>query len=844
MDTLSSTGLAASWAGDRGRPEALVGSAPQGPFRIDLATDGPHVLVGGTTGSGKSELLQALVTGLAVSNRPDDLAFVLVDYKGGSAFSDCARLPHTVGLVTDLDAVLTARALTSLDAEMKRRERLLAEAGAKDLDGYRRAASVRRQLPSLGRLVIVVDEFKALADEFPDFVSGLVRVAALGRSLGLHLVLATQRPAGIVSADMRANISLRVALRVRDRSDSTDVIDSPDAAGLDPRAPGRACVRAGDHALTTVQAAHLGRPLRHLSSSPERTRAVRRDLLAEACFPPPGDRTAGSTTATELEAVVDAVIATARTLDITPVPAPWLPPLPLTLPAAELVDDAVGGDLPGSTGVPIGLVDLPADQRREQYVWRLGDGQHLGLAGGPRSGRSTTLVSLALGLAQRVSPADVHVHVLQGVAGPCSALHHLPHVGTVTDATDPAVCRRLIDRLGRLVDGHEARPRHTVVLVDGWESLEEALSVVDHGATVDALHRLLRDGASAGVQFVAAGGRAVVSGRLPGLLARRLVLHLPDPLDLTLAGVSPAQAAAARPTGRAVDVLTGHEVQLAHPGPDPSPRETTDAVVRAADGMERGGSASARPWRIRALPDRVEAAPSLGGRDDLVIGVGGDESGPLSVPLSSVDRLLVAGPSRSGRSSALVTIGEALRARGRSVLTVCPRRSPVSIWALTHGLPALSHHDAAELVAARRLDPDLCILVDDAESVDGSPVEPALLEAARLVENTDGFIAVSADLARANAAFRGLVPEISRTGCAVLLQPASPTDGDVVGARLDVPVGRRPGRGYLVLDGVAEPVQVGLVGALGTPSTASTVSTVSAGGSDIPAAALASTTPT
>ncbi len=167
------------------------------------------MLVGGTTGSGKSELLQALVTGLAVTNRPDELGFVLVDYKGGSAFSDCARLPHTVGLVTDLDAHLTARALTSLDAEMKRRERLFAQASApRTSTTTAAAASVCRELPPLARLVIVVDEFKALADEFPDFIDGLVRVAALGRSLGLHLVLATQRPAGIVSADMRANVAL------------------------------------------------------------------------------------------------------------------------------------------------------------------------------------------------------------------------------------------------------------------------------------------------------------------------------------------------------------------------------------------------------------------------------------------------------------------------------------------------------------------------------------------------------------------------------------------------------------------------------------------------------------
>ncbi|GAB3875443.1 FtsK/SpoIIIE domain-containing protein [Terrabacter terrigena] len=822
VDVVTTEGLAASWADGSGRPTALVGRTPQGPLRLDIAVDGPHVLVGGTTGSGKSELLQALVAGLAVNNPPDGLAFVLVDYKGGSAFSDCARLPHTVGLVTDLDAVLTARALTSLDAEMKRRERLLAEAGVKDLDDYRRAASVRRELPPLARLVIVVDEFKALADEFPDFVSGLVRVAALGRSMGLHLVLATQRPAGIVSADMRANLALRIALRVRDRSDSVDVIDAPDAATLDPRTPGRACLRAGDNALTALQTAYLGGPLRDPRTPAGRTSVMPRDLLSEARSRATARDPSGATERSELAAVVDTAITTAGRLGATPPAPPWLPPLPSTLSVAELVAYLAAGASAGqarSGGVPLGLVDVPARQQREVLAWHPGDGQHLGLAGGPRSGRSTTLVTLALGLARLHPPSDVHVHVLQGMAGPCSALHHLPHVGTLAEATDPALCRRLVDRLARLLDGDESRPRHTVVLVDGWESLEEALSAIDHGATLDTLHRLLRDGPSAGVQFVVAGGRAVVSGRLPGLLSRRLVLHLPDPLDLTLAGVTAAGAPTQRPAGRAVDVLTGHEVQLAHPGPSPAAQDTTQAVERAAGALRQEYASTGRPWRIRALPERVDVVPSAGGPDHLVIGAGGDEAAPLSIPLAAVRRILVAGPSRSGRSTALVTIGEALLARGRSVLTVCPRRSPLSSWALSRGVTHLSQQDAADLVAARRVDPDLCFLVDDAESVDGSPVEPALVEVVRLLDSTEGLVAVSADLARANAAFRGLVPEISRDGCGLLLQPASPTDGDVLGTRLDVPVERRPGRGHLVLDGVAQPVQVGVVGLEGLATT-------------------------
>ena len=225
---------------------------------IDLSRDGPHALIAGTTGAGKSELLQTLIASLACANRPDAMTFVLVDYKGGSAFKDCVRLPHVTGMVTDLDAHLTQRALASLSAELTRRERILAAAGVKDIEEYTERAGREPRRPPLPRLVIVIDEFASLARDLPDFVTGLVGIAQRGRSLGIHLILATQRPSGVVSADIRANTNLRIALRMTDAAESADVIDAPDAAHIARAVPGRGYVRLGHASLVPFQAGRIG----------------------------------------------------------------------------------------------------------------------------------------------------------------------------------------------------------------------------------------------------------------------------------------------------------------------------------------------------------------------------------------------------------------------------------------------------------------------------------------------------------------------------------------------------------------------------------------------------------
>lgn len=332
----------------RARLAAAVGTASGGVLELDLVRQGPHALVGGTTGSGKSEFLLAWLAALATSYSPAALAMLLVDFKGGAAFQPIAGLPHVVGVVTDLDEAEALRAVESLRAEIRQRERRLRASGVRDFVELDRSV----ELP---RLVIVVDEYQALVERFDELGRLFADLAARGRSLGMHLILSTQRPNGSVREQITANCRLRVCLRVLHASDSRAVIGVDDAAGIPPTFPGRAIVDDGTARPQPFQSA-IADPV-HL------------ELLRAGSS---GERPAKRT---------------------------WLDPLPARLQLAELE--------PVGEGVAFGLLDVPEQQRRLNAVWRPESDGAMLVCGAPGSGRSTALRTIAAAFAARYGPHRV-----------------------------------------------------------------------------------------------------------------------------------------------------------------------------------------------------------------------------------------------------------------------------------------------------------------------------------------------------------------------------------------------------------------------------------------------------
>jgi S-DNA-T family DNA segregation ATPase FtsK/SpoIIIE len=307
-----------------------IGASIGGPFVVDLVTDGPHAVIGGTTGSGKSELLITWTLALAAATPPDRLSLLLFDFKGGATFGDVVDLPHVVGLVTDLDEAAADRALASLRAELRQRERILHAVGVRDI----------RDAPSgsLARLVIVVDEFAAMIESFPDLHGVFVDLAARGRSLGVHLVLCTQRPATAVRDGVLANCDIRISLRVNNAGDSIAVVGVPDAASLPSTRPGRVVATLGGREPVVAQIA---------------------------------------------EAVAADVAGVRRSSGGSAARRPWLDPLPARIP--------LDGLAPSDDGFVLGLLDLPAEQSQPTAVYRPSADGHLLVLGSSGRGTSTLL---------------------------------------------------------------------------------------------------------------------------------------------------------------------------------------------------------------------------------------------------------------------------------------------------------------------------------------------------------------------------------------------------------------------------------------------------------------------
>jgi S-DNA-T family DNA segregation ATPase FtsK/SpoIIIE len=807
-----------------GHLRALLGQSASGHHAIDLRADGPHALVGGTTGAGKSELLQSWITALAGAHSPERVTFLLVDYKGGAAFADCVDLPHTIGLVTDLSPAMVRRALTSLSAELRFREELLAEHGAKDLIELERHGVVGAP-PSL---VIVVDEFAALVKEVPEFVDGVVNVAQRGRSLGLHLILATQRPAGVIKDNLRANTNLRVALRMADEADSTDVLGTDAAAHFDPAIPGRAMSKSGPRRLTSFQTAYAGG---WTSSEPEPPEILVEELGLgaptrwEMAKPPPVHK---DRSATDIKLLVQNIVKANALAELRPPRKAWLPELRATYDIATLPARRRDEELTFAVG------DDPERQSQPAISFRPDREGNLAVFGTGGAGKSTLLRSIALaaGFAHRGGPC--HVYGLDFGSRGLAMLEDLPHVGSIISSNDHERLVRLLTWLRQEIDERAARfsavnaatitdyrrlagqpdePR-ILLLLDGIAAFRSAYESTDRVRYVDMVTSIASEGRPVGIHVVIASEvRSGLPTALSSAVQRRIVMRMATADDYAMLGVPNDVFDSTTPAGRAVDAE--RQIQVAVLGERPDSLSQAEQVRALAEAMRDAGVPAAPP--IRSLNAEVSLGElPVAGDGKVTLGIAGDTLAPFAIePAGS---FLLIGPPGSGRSTALATMIATLRrTRPDAELHYFgPRRSALAgqpWWkssATTIEDVVRNANELTPLIQQRPAGaPPVMVVVEAAGDYVSSPADAAFQQLVKACMAEDQWFVVEGEVStlKTGMGFIGLV-KAGRRGLS--LQPDQESGLGMFNTpfprinRNDFPFGR----GFLVGSGRASLVQI------------------------------------
>ncbi|MET7962660.1 type VII secretion protein EccCa [Micromonospora zamorensis] len=649
---------------------------------------GPHGLIVGATGSGKSELLRTLVTGLALTHSPELLSFVLIDFKGGAAFAPLQGLPHVSGLITNLadDAAMIDRVLAALMGEQQRRQRILRDAGNFDtVREYqmRRAAGATAAdgtpLEPLPTLLIVVDEFGELLSGRPEFAELFVQIGRVGRSLGMHLLMATQRLEEGKLRGLDSHLSYRICLRTFSAAESRTVIGTTDAYKLPP-IPGSAYLKVDESIYQRFRVAHVSAPY---ISAEERFSAGRGDgallpfdlrtytSIAQETDEPELSARPGPT---ELKIVVD------RLTSVTsPAHQVWLPPLPAALALDHLIGrpsvqekrgySAHVWPLSGRLAVPIGLLDLPIRQDQETLVMDFGGAHgHLAAVGAPRTGRSSLLRTIMLAGMLTHTPDEMRFYCIDFGGGTLHPYAAAPHVGTVAGRAEPELVSRTFTEMRALIVERERTMRaegietfadldapHVFLMIDNWGALRTEFE----GAEA-AVNEIAARGLGAGVHLVITSGRwNDIRPALRESIGTRMELRLNDPSESDINRRVAARVPAGVP-GRGISA-PGIYFQLVLPrldGVDSADglREAQeDIIARIA---EHWTGPAAPP--IRLLPERITVTelPALAAATPASVPIGVAENDLRTVGLdltAGEPHFLIYGDAGSGKSTFLRT---------------------------------------------------------------------------------------------------------------------------------------------------------------------------------------------
>jgi S-DNA-T family DNA segregation ATPase FtsK/SpoIIIE len=591
---------------------------------------GPHALVGGTTGSGKSEFLTTYLIGLAINFSPEDVGLLIIDWKGGGIANTLDQLPHFMGAITNLDGAGTARALASIKAELNKRQREFAGYGVNSINAYMslykqrhdQKPEVKYPTKPLPHLVLVSDEFAELKANVPEFLDELTSVARIGRSLGVHLILATQKPSGVVNDQIEANSTSKIALKMASEQDSNELLKTTDAAHI--ANPGRGYLKVGQNEVYELfQSGYAGVPYDPdavvTERIDERIYKINEVGQYELFYDPDEEVEQGKDTSdlpSQLEAVIDTIANIFHSDDALTTPdKPWLPNLAESIPTPE---PGQGSGL----SVPLGMLDIPARQAQENYEFDLARAGHTALFASPGYGKSTVLQTLVVNLAKTNTPDQVQMHLIDFGNNGLLPLKNLPHVADLVTLEEAEKLGKMLEVIAGLLatrkqlfkeagvanrEQYQAKTRHdlpTVVnVLDGYDNLTANDRRKD---TIDILLlQVLREGSALGVYLVMSASR--VGGVRVNMLSNfstKLCLYLNDESELgQLMGRERLLQADIPGRGQVlVDVPTAIQFYLPAPGQDSS--ETLTALEHQIATLDEHWT-GARPAKIPMVPQEL-----------------------------------------------------------------------------------------------------------------------------------------------------------------------------------------------------------------------------------------------
>jgi DNA segregation ATPase FtsK/SpoIIIE, S-DNA-T family len=668
---------------------------------------GPHGLVIGATGSGKSELLRTLVLGLAMTHSPSALNLILVDFKGGATFLGLSELPHTAAVITNLqdDLTLVDRMHDALAGEMNRRQELLKSAGNfANVREHERAREAGAPLDPLPSLLIVCDEFTEMLSQKPEFAELFVAIGRLGRSLSMHLMLASQRLEEGKLRGLDSHLSYRIGLKTFSAAESRAVLGVADAYEL-PSIPGSGYLKFDVATLVRFKAAYVSGPYRRdtVASGPGVAFARRAlpflsdpidapdaapDLVDEPPQPAPEQEGLG-------QSVLDAVVDKLRGRGV-PAHEVWLPPLaespsmdsmlpPLTpVPERGLCPDGWGGN--GRLIVPIGIVDRPYEQRRDQLLLDFsGAAGHGAVVGGPQSGKSTVLRDIITSLTLTHTPQEVQLYAVDLGGGSLATTAGLPHVGGVASRANPDLVRRMVAEVSTVLAEREERFRtngieamsayrqlkraghhaddqfgDVFLIIDGWATFRAEFEDLEQRVTAIA-----GQGLSFGVHVIVGANRwAEIRAALKDTLGTRVELRLGDPSESEIDRRVAAAVPGSRP-GRGTTQQRLHFL-AALPRIDGS-SDPSDLAVAYADLVEKvrtSWEGTPAP-RVRMLPATVAYAqlPERDGSRAVPIGLNEDELAPVLLDFSADPHFIFFADGESGKTTLLKVIARGVMSR-------------------------------------------------------------------------------------------------------------------------------------------------------------------------------------